>query len=257
MGEVLPVHSVTGHSVARSACQCISRGAHIVSPASLRAGTVYSDTGQSVARSVCQCSSRGTHIVSPASLCAGPVHSDTGQPVAGSVCFVQFEVACIVSPARLRALKYHFIKFGSALSRQQGFDFARNRQMSLVSSGLQNKLKDSHIVVDTSSSCRRQLGRLEDQSCHPSHRVSFPCCCARTWLVHFPLWKKEGEVSAPTRQRCLLSAVDYMDFTFAGNAMPKKAEYVDVFRLCARVGVRDGEDSSATVSSSFSSKSSA
>ena len=54
---------------------------------------------------------------------------------------------------------------------------AQSRQMSLVYSGLENKLKDSHIVMDTSSACRRQLGRLEDQSCRPSHRVSFPCCC--------------------------------------------------------------------------------
>ena len=47
-----------------------------------------------------------------------------------------------------------------------------------------------------------------------------------------------------------------MDFTFAGNAMPKRAEYDGVCRLCARDGVRE-EDSSATVSSSSSSEGSA
>ena len=31
-----------------------------------------------------------------------------------------------------------------------------------------------------------------------------------------------------------------MDYTFAGNAMPKRAEYDGVCRLCARDGVRGG-----------------
>ena len=54
--------------------------------------------------------------------------------------------------------------------------------------------------------------------------------------------------------RCyLLPGVDYMDCTFASNAMPKRAGYDGVCRLCAREGLRDGEDSSATVSSSSSS----
>ena len=41
----------------------------------------------------------------------------------------------------------------------------------------------------------------------------------------------------------LLPGVDVMNYTFAGNALPKKAEYDNVCRLCARVGVQDGEDS--------------
>ena len=69
-----------------------------------------------------------------------------------------------------------------------------------------------------------------------------------------PLGQKEGKVSAPTRCYLLLG-VDYiyMDYTFAGNAAPKRSEYDEVCRFCARDGVRDGEDSSATVSSSSSS----
>ena len=52
----------------------------------------------------------------------------------------------------------------------------------------------------------------------------------------------------------LLPGVDFVNYTFAGNAMPRKAEYDNVGRLCARVGVQDNEDSSATVSSSSSSE---
>ena len=48
--------------------------------------------------------------------------------------------------------------------------------------------------------------------------------------------------------KCDLLGVDNMDHTFAGNAMPKRAEFDGVCRLCARDGVRDGEDSCATVS---------
>ena len=48
----------------------------------------------------------------------------------------------------------------------------------------------------------------------------------------------------------LLPGEVVMNYTFAGNALPKKA---DVWGLCARVGVQDGEDSSARVSSSSSS----
>ena len=51
----------------------------------------------------------------------------------------------------------------------------------------------------------------------------------------------------------LLPRVDFMNYTFAGNTFPKKAEYDTVCRLCARVGVQDDGDSSATVSSSSSS----
>ena len=51
----------------------------------------------------------------------------------------------------------------------------------------------------------------------------------------------------------LLCGVDFMNYIFVGNALPKKAEYDNVCRLCARVGVQDNEDSSATVSSSSSS----
>ena len=45
---------------------------------------------------------------------------------------------------------------------------------------------------------------------------------------------------------CHLPGVDDMNFSFTGIAIPEKSE-------CARDGVRDGEDSSATVSSSSSS----
>ena len=51
---------------------------------------------------------------------------------------------------------------GGALDRQHGLDFDRNRQMSLVSSGLQNELKDSlpvkvsDIVMDTSSAVHNE-----------------------------------------------------------------------------------------------------
>ena len=51
----------------------------------------------------------------------------------------------------------------------------------------------------------------------------------------------------------LLPGVDFINYTFAGNTFPKKAEYDTVCRLCARVGVQDDGDSSATVSSSSSS----
>ena len=54
--------------------------------------------------------------------------------------------------------------------------------------------------------------------------------------------------------RCyLLPGVDYLDFSFLGKAMPRNSEYDCVCRLCAREGVRDGGNSSATVSSSSSS----
>ena len=45
-----------------------------------------------------------------------------------------------------------------------------------------------------------------------------------------------------------------MNYTFAGNTFPKKADYDTVCRLCARVGVQDDGDSSATVSSLSSSR---
>ena len=51
----------------------------------------------------------------------------------------------------------------------------------------------------------------------------------------------------------LLPGVDFMNYTFAGNTFPNKAEYDTDRRLCARVGVQDDGDSSATVSSSSSS----
>ena len=53
---------------------------------------------------------------------------------------------------------------------------------------------------------------------------------ARTWLQHFPLRQEESQVLAPAH---LLPGVDSMDYTFAGNAMPKRAEYDGVCRLCA------------------------
>ena len=36
-----------------------------------------------------------------------------------------------------------------------------------------------------------------------------------------------------------------MDYTSAGNALPKKSEYDRVCRFCARDGVREGEDNSS------------
>ena len=51
--------------------------------------------------------------------------------------------------------------------------------------------------------------------------------------------------------RCyILPSVDYMDYTSAGIVVPKNSEFDGVCRLCAREGLQDGEDSSATVSSS-------
>ena len=53
--------------------------------------------------------------------------------------------------------------------------------------------------------------------------------------------------------RCYLSpGVDYLDYSFAGKVMPRSPGSDGVCRLCARDGVRDGGDSSATVSSSSS-----
>ena len=52
--------------------------------------------------------------------------------------------------------------------------------------------------------------------------------------------------------RCyLLPRVDYMDYTSAGIVVPKKSEYDGACRLCAREGLRDGEDLSATVLASL------
>ena len=59
--------------------------------------------------------------------------------------------------------------------------------------------------------------------------------------------------SGKKKVRSLLPGVDFMNYTFAGNTFTKKAEYDTVCRLCARVGVQDDGDSSATVSSSSSS----
>ena len=54
--------------------------------------------------------------------------------------------------------------------------------------------------------------------------------------------------------RCyLLPGVDYLDCSFPGKVMPQSAGYNGVCRRCARDGVRDEGDSSATVSSSSSS----
>ena len=60
--------------------------------------------------------------------------------------------------------------------------------------------------------------------------------------------KKKVRTLHPLGRCYLLPGVDYMDYTFAGNATPKRSEYDGVGRLCARDGVRNGEDSSATVS---------
>ena len=73
---------------------------------------------------------------------------------------------------------------------------------------------------------------------------------------YIPL-RKEGQVHAPIWQVLALSWRRLMDHTFAGNAMPKRAEYDGVRRLCARDGVREEEDSSSTVSCSSSSEGSA
>ena len=51
-----------------------------------------------------------------------------------------------------------------------------------------------------------------------------------------------------------LPGVDYLDYSSMGKAMPRNSEYDCVCRLCAREGVRDGGNSSATVSSSSSSE---
>ena len=69
---------------------------------------------------------------------------------------------------------------GGALRRQHGLDFARNRQMSLVSSGLQNKLKDSLFVMDTSSACGRQLFDWKITLVTPRIVFLFPADAAAT-----------------------------------------------------------------------------
>ena len=50
-----------------------------------------------------------------------------------------------------------------------------------------------------------------------------------------------------SKEANFLPGVDFMNYTFTGNTFPKKAEHDTVCRLCARVGVQDDGDSSATV----------
>ena len=61
---------------------------------------------------------------------------------------------------------------------------------------------------------------------------------ARTRLPFSPLRQKAGQVPCTSlASAASFPDVDYMDYTFAGNAMPKRAEYDGVRRLCARNGV--------------------
>ena len=70
---------------------------------------------------------------------------------------------------------------------------------------------------------------------------------------HITLSGKKSVRSLHQLGKCyLFPGVDCMDYTLAGNATPKRAECDGVCRLCACDGVRDGEDSSATASSSSS-----
>ena len=96
------------------------------------------------------------------------------------------------------------------------------------------------------------LHRLKGLAGHPNRRQDY----RRQKTIHLMLLRAKKKVrSLHQLGRCyLLRGVDYMDFPFTGIAMPKKFEYDGVCRLCARDGVRDGEDSSATVSSSSSSR---
>ena len=157
---------------------------------------------------------------------------------------------------------------GGAFDGEQGLDLAIVRSSARSQEHLTNSLAKK-------KNKSRQQHRTSLRSLHRCsknlntkvawERLSFTMCTACLFSESLqnkpePVFEPRSNLAStfPAQERrrcqlgklCLVPGVDFMNYTFAGNALPRKAEHDNVCRLCARVGVKDNEDSSATVSSS-------